>query len=166
MIYMIILCLSIQKSVQLGREYTNIRYTNEVLSPLSTTNDCGERPVNLTLSHSALSLPATALNLPSSPREKTNKSPTDVFFPRFVFEYKLMVFLRIRVYFDIIFVDLQTFRSKFTKICRRKNVNFRRWVITLVLLLFSRHHRLRRRGKLEFLNPLFRVILMFLFIYF
>ncbi|XKL67942.1 hypothetical protein PGB90_003433 [Kerria lacca] len=74
--------LAEQKSVQLGREYTNIRYTNEVLSPLSITNDCGERPVNLTFSNSALSLPASVLNLPSSPREKNAKSPTDVFFPR------------------------------------------------------------------------------------
>ncbi len=71
-----------QKSVQLGREYTNIRYTNEVLSPLSVTNDCGERPVNSTLSNSALSLPTSGLNLPSSPREKSTKSPTEIFFPR------------------------------------------------------------------------------------
>lgn len=74
--------LAEQKSVQLGREYTNIRYTNEVLSPLSVTNDCGERPINLTLSNSAVSLATSVLNLPSSPREKSNKSPTDVFFPR------------------------------------------------------------------------------------
>ena len=80
-----------QESKQFGREYTNIRYTNEVLSPLSTANDCGERSVNLTLSSSALSLPAMALNLPSSTREKTTKSPTDVFFPRYVFSAKYLL---------------------------------------------------------------------------
>ncbi|XP_065219883.1 tyrosine-protein phosphatase corkscrew-like isoform X2 [Planococcus citri] len=70
------------ESKQLGREYTNIRYSNEVLSPLSTANDCGERSVNLTLSSSALSLPSMGINIPSSARDKNTKSPTEVFFPR------------------------------------------------------------------------------------
>lgn len=53
----------LQKSLQLGREYTNIRYSNEVtVSPSPSVVNEPVRGLTLTLSRSTTSLPTTTPN--------------------------------------------------------------------------------------------------------
>jgi len=59
----------IQKSLQLGREYTNIRYSSEVQSAAGVSDTARAGGLTLTLSRSTTSLPTT----PNSAGTRDNK---------------------------------------------------------------------------------------------